>query len=195
MPQIAADYRISTYFRDPAGVYVNLYIPSTLQWNQDGARFALKQTTAYPLDSLVHFEVQAAQPRNFALRFRIPAWAGAPRLLVNGKRTSAQVIPGTFVSILREWKNGDRLELELPMKLRLEPIDKRHPDTAALLSGPVVLFGIEGASHPTTRGQLLAANPVGPGTWLAQTATGPMYLRTFYAIADEPYRTYFQLTA
>ena len=195
MPQIAADYRISTYFRDASGVYANLYIPSTLQWTQDRARFTLQQTTSYPLDALVQFEVQASGAKTFAMHFRIPAWTEAPLLHVNGKRTSAPVIPGTFASVVREWKNGDRVELQLPMKLRLEPIDRRHPNTVALLCGPLVLFGIEGASHPLTAGQLLAAKSMSPGAWLAQTANGPMHLRPFFAIADEPYRTYFALTA
>jgi DUF1680 family protein len=41
LPQIAADYRISTYFSDPAGIYVNLFIPSTLKWQQNGAQVSL----------------------------------------------------------------------------------------------------------------------------------------------------------
>ena len=85
MPQITADYWISAYFRDPANVYVNLYIPSTLRWIQDAAQFSLKQTTGYPLDRNLQFELQATQPRTFALHFRIPAWTSSPALRVNGK--------------------------------------------------------------------------------------------------------------
>jgi DUF1680 family protein len=194
LPQIAADYRISTYFRDPNSIYVNLYLPSTLQWIQDGARFRLKQSTAYPLDSLLQFEIQAAQSRTFALNFRIPAWTEAPTLFVNGKRTSTAVLPGTFATIQREWKNGDSIELDLPMKTRLESIDKRHTDTVALLYGPLVLFGINATSHTSTRAQLLAAEQSSPNSWQVQTAGAPMTLLPFFVLAAEPYSTYFKVS-
>jgi DUF1680 family protein len=194
MPQVAADYRINTYFRDTRGVYVNLYIPSTLRWIQDGARFSLQQTSAYPLESSLLFQVHAAQSRNFTLHFRIPAWAAGPTLLVNGKRTTAPVAPGSFASISRVWKNGDRVELDLPMKTRLESVDKRHPNTVALLSGPLVLFGIDGANHTPTRTQLLAAQKTAQNKWEAITNSGSMILLPFFTIADEPYSTYFKVT-
>jgi DUF1680 family protein len=195
MPQVAADYRINTYFRDPHGMYVNLYIPSTLRWIQDGARFSLQQTSAYPLESSIKFQVHAAQSKNFTMHFRIPAWAAGPTLLVNGKRTTASVTPGDFASIKRVWKNGDRVELDLPMRTRLEAIDKRHPNTVALLSGPLVLFSIDGINHAPTRSQLLAARKTAQNQWQAETSTGPMILLPFFTIADEPYSTYFKVTS
>lgn len=194
MPQITADYRISVYFRDPRNVYVNLYVPSTLRWMQEGARFVLKQSTAYPLDSTVEFEVQASRAKTFALQFRIPAWTQAPTLLVNGKHTSATVLPGTFAAIQREWRNGDSVELELPMKTRLEPIDNRHEDTAALLYGPLVLFGINAAGHTFTRSELLAAEQTSPNSWQAGTPSNLLILRPFFALAAQPYSTYFNLS-
>ena len=195
MPQVAADYRINMYFRDPSDVYVNLYIPSTLRWKQDGAPFSLKLVTEYPLDSWLRFEVHATQSKNFALHFRIPAWADSGTLLVNGRRSSVPAVRGTFASIQRAWKNGDRIELDLPMKTRLEPIDKRHSNTVALLYGPLVLLGMDGAKRNVKRGQLLAAKKTGSSSWQADTASGPMSLRPFFAIADESYTTYFQVSA
>ena len=94
------------------------------------------------VDSLIAFEVTLAMPSEFAVEFRIPAWAQGASLAVNGKQHTGQLGPGTFASLRREWKTGDRLELRLPMTLRLEPIDDAHPDIVALLSGPLVLFPI-----------------------------------------------------
>ena len=91
MPQVAADYRIHTYFRDAGGVYVNLYIPSALRWKQDGANYSLQVVTDHPLDSSLRFEVHATQSKNSALHFRIPAWTHAPTLSVNGKRANVSV--------------------------------------------------------------------------------------------------------
>ena len=75
LPQVAADYRINTYFRDPSGVWVNLYIPSTLRWTQDGAQLALTQKSLYPFEEVVTFEITTSHKKDFAINFRIPAWA------------------------------------------------------------------------------------------------------------------------
>jgi DUF1680 family protein len=194
MTQVAADYRINTYFRDSSDVYVNLYIPSTLRWVQEGAQYSLKQSGEYPLETPLKFEVRAKQAKSFTINFRVPAWAEAPRILVNGKRIDPPAVPGTFVPVHRIWKNGDRVELELPMRTRLEPLDKNHRDTVALLYGPLVLFGIDGSKYAVTRSQLLAAKASGPRAWQADTSSGAMSLRPFFSIADESYSTYFKVS-
>jgi uncharacterized protein len=139
-PQVAADYGINCYFRDARGVYVNLYIPSTLRWTQDGVAISLTQRSAYPFDAAVQFELAASKRQAFALSFRIPAWAQGAALSVNGKRVTQAVTPGHFATVEREWKTGDRIELDLPLTKRLESVDPRHPNTVALLCGPLVLF-------------------------------------------------------
>ena len=113
---------------------------------------------------------------------------------VNGKRVSAPAVPGKFASLRREWKSGDRVSLELPMKMRLEAINSRHPDTVAVLRGPLVLFPVEPASRQITRKQLLSATDAGSGKWQAQTASGPMTMLPFIAINDEQYSTYLKVS-
>ena len=194
LPQVAADYRINTYLRDPRGVFVTLYIPSTVVWKQDGAQVSLKQTGSYPLESLVQMEVAASQPREFTLNLRIPAWARGASISVNGKRGMETVVPGSFAAISRIWKTGDRVELDLPLAKRLEPVDPRHPKTVALLSGPLVLFAIAGKPPVVTGQQLLAARQVGPQLWQVETASGAMNLLPFTAISDEQYSTYVVVT-
>src|SRR5208282_445620 len=75
MPQVAADYRINSYFCDADGIYVNLYIPSTLKWTQDGTRVSLTQQSEYPFESGVKFDLALSRTAEFAIRLRIPAWA------------------------------------------------------------------------------------------------------------------------
>lgn len=194
-PQIAADYRISTYFREPRGVYVNLYIPSSLGWKQNSAQVALRQTGNYPEDSHIQLDLTLSQPKEFALYLRIPGWAETASVSVNGKKVSGPVVPGTFAELRREWKTGDRVELELPLKLRLEPLDSRHADLAAVLSGPLVLFAIrEKEPAALTRQQLLAAKKKGKSRWQAETASGPVTLRPFTAIEEERYSTYLRVS-
>lgn len=192
--QVAADYRINTYFRDEQGVYVNLYIPSTLKWLQNGTQASLTQKSAYPFDSLITFDVTLAKPSEFAVQFRIPAWAQGASLSVNGKRDTPEMVSGTFASIRREWKTGDRLELRLPMALRLEPIDDAHPDIVALLSGPLVLFPTGTPPAKLIARDLLSAKNTGPGKWQLAGASERLQLRPFFSIEDEPYSTYFKLS-
>ena len=194
MPQVAADYGISSYFRNARGVYVNLYIPSSVQWTQDGPRISLTQKSTYPFDSLVQFEMTASKPSKFALNFRIPAWAEGASISVNGKRAPDAAIPGSFAKVQRKWKTGDRVELELPLTKRLEPIDPRHPKTVALLCGPLVLFAIADATPVVTAPQLLAAKKVGKQDWQVETAAGPLKMLPFTAISDEQYSTYLVVT-
>jgi uncharacterized protein len=190
LPQVATDYGINSYLRDTRGVYVNLYIPSSVRWLQDGAQVSLIQKSSYPFDSQLSFEVQTSKPAEFATHFRIPAWADGASISINGKRGPDAVVPGSFAEITRTWKNGDRIEIELPMKNRIEALDARHPDTVALLCGPLVLFAIGKGVPRFTRNRLLAARKIGQETWEAETSAGTVKLLPFTAINDEPYTTY-----
>jgi DUF1680 family protein len=190
LPQVAADYRINAYFRDPSGVYVNLYIPSTLRWAQEGAQLSLTQKSSYPFDSVVRFELTASKKLEFALRFRIPAWAEGASVSLNGKRTLDPVTPGIFATLHRQWKTGDHVEVELPLVNRLQAIDSGHPKTVALLCGPLVLFAITGTPPVVTGQQLLAAKKIGQQNWQVETAAAPLNMLPFTAIADEQYSTY-----
>jgi len=142
LPMLAADYHVSACFTDPRGIYVNLYIPARINWKQDAAVARASIATAYPYDSTVTLSLELSQPRTFALHLRIPAWAAGASVAVNGKRSSEPIVPGTFAGIVREWRTGDRVELDLPLRQRLQPVDAEHPNTVALSVGPLVLMRI-----------------------------------------------------
>jgi DUF1680 family protein len=192
-PQIAADYRISAYFREPRGVYVNLYVPSSVRWIQDSAKVELRQTGNYPEDSHVQMDFTLSHAKEFALNLRIPAWAEGASVSVNGKRIAVPVTPGTFATVRRKWKTGDRVELELPLRVRLEPLDARHSDLVATLSGPLVLFAVSDGTPQITGQQLLAAKKLGASRWQAETSSEPLTLRPFTAIDEERYSTYLRV--
>jgi hypothetical protein len=192
LPQVAADYRINTYFRDAQGVYVNLYIPSTLRWTQAGAEVELTQKSGYPFDSHLQFEVKTSRPVKFAVNLRIPAWAENASVAAHGKRHEAQA--GGFARVQRQWKTGDRIEVELPMTARLEPIDAQHADTVALMVGPLVLFAIGESQPEVTRAQLLAVKKMVPEVWHVGLGNGVMKLMPFTAIGEQPYTTYLRVT-
>ena len=194
LPQVAADYRINTYFRDSQGVYVNLYIPSTLRWSQNGADVVLTQESQYPFESVVKFTVKTTRAREFALNFRIPAWAEGASISLNGRRLQTEITPGTFAAIQREWDDGDHIELDLPTPMRLEPIDSQHPQTVAPLCGPLVLFAITETQPAVSGADLLAAKRTGLRSWQVRTAGATIKMLPFTEIADEQYSTYLRIT-
>jgi len=195
LPQVAADYRINTYLRDQEGVWVNLYIPSTLQWKHNGVEVSLVQKSSYPDDGAVAFQFTLSKPASLVTNFRIPAWAEGASIFVNGRRWSDPVLPGTFASLRRKWKNGDRVELDLPMRMRLETLNSQNPETVALLRGPLVLFAVTKSQPQVTRKQLLNATNAGAGKWQVATASGPITMLPFTAIEDEQYSTYVKVIA
>jgi hypothetical protein len=196
LPQVAADYRINTYFRDPQGVYVNLYLPSSARWIQDGAKISLTESGEYPFEDSVSLVVGATKPKEFGLNFRIPEWAEDARIELNGKRWPNAPVPGMFATIFRQWRSGDRVDLQLTRKARLEPIDAQHPETVALLCGPLVLFAIgsNDLQPPLTRTQLLAAGQKGKQVWEAGGPASALKLLPYVSIDEEQYSTYLHVT-
>ena len=79
-------------------------------------------------------------------------------------RQKGRAAPGEFVALRREWHSGDIVQLELPLKMRLETVDPQHTDTVALLRGPLVLMAVkqqQASPLPSLRrAHLLAAKRV-----------------------------------
>jgi len=193
LPQVATDYRISAYFLNSRGAWVNLYIPSTVRWKQDGAEVELTQESSYPFDSVVRFVVKTTRTRHFTLNFRIPAWADGAAISLNGRRLRVETTPGTFAAIHRQWSGGERIELELPMTMRLEPIDAHHPQTVALCFGPLVLFAITNSQPTLTRADLLKAERLAQRSWQVKISGAPLKMAPFTEIGEEQYSTYLNV--
>jgi uncharacterized protein len=195
LPQVAVDYGINAYLRDARGVYVNLYLPSRVRWQQHAARCSLRQSGGYPFEDLVSIRIGASQPQDFTLCLRIPAWADKARIEVNGRRWSGPAEPGSFATLARRWQDGDRVALELPRRTRLEAMLPRHPETVALVCGPLVLFAItaEGARLRPRRGELLAARQSAAERWQASIASLPVSFLPYLAIDEERYSTFLTL--
>jgi len=75
-----------------------------------------------------------------AMRLRIPAWTRAASLKVNGHAIDVAPTPGSYLTLDRAWKAGDRIEMTLPMHLSVEAMPD-DPKTQAFLHGPLVLAG------------------------------------------------------
>ena len=92
---------------------------------------------------------------------------------------------------MRTWRVGDRVDLTLPRRLRLEPIDPQHPDTVALLCGPLVLLPVIEQAKPLRprRAELLGARQVAKQRWQTRVGSGPVTLLPYVEIDEEPYST------
>jgi DUF1680 family protein len=137
----------SIYWRDRDGVYVNLFIASELDWPERGLK--LRQETKYPESPNTMLTVTAAGPAAMTLRVRVPGWLqSAPVVKLNGRALEASAAPGGYLALNRVWKAGDKLEMELPMRLRVESMPD-DPRMQAFLYGPLVLAGDLGADGLT----------------------------------------------
>jgi len=153
--------------------------------------------TKYPFDNKIQIQISSSQPHETTIYLRIPAWATPnPIVMVNGKRVADGIEPGNFAALHNTWKDGDRIEIELPMPLRLEAVDANHPNLVALLQGPVVLMAVA-ETQPTFDAQsLLRATPLNnaAGDWSATSVDGSQVtMRPFMSIDKESYSTYLRL--
>lgn len=196
-PQLAADYHISTYLRSNDGIYVNLFTPSSVSWSDGPAKLQLIQVTRYPLDSKVEIQISASQQSEQTIYVRIPAWATPnPIVMVNGTRISDAVEPGTFAPVRRTWKDGDRIQIEFPMPLRLEAVDANHPNIVALVQGPLVLMAVAESQPAFDAQSLLRAKPLNNagGDRVANSIDrGLVTMRPFMTIDKESYSTYVRI--
>jgi DUF1680 family protein len=197
LPMIAADYAISVCFTDALGIYLNLYVPAQVTWHQGDAACRLAITTDYPHDGLIRLELQLPTTLSFTMNLRIPAWTADAQVCINGRREPGDWLPGTFAAIHREWRPGDRIDLELPLPLRLLAADAQHGDTVALLAGPLVLMRVLDSQSTRdarlTRDSLQAARrlPGGSHDWeIRLPGREPAIFRPFMDIGDELYSVY-----
>ncbi|MDR1859472.1 MAG: glycoside hydrolase family 127 protein [Bacteroidales bacterium] len=100
------------------GLYVNLYEPSSIDFQIRGQKINLSLESDFPFKPEVVLNVKSAKPVTMKLRIRVPAWAAKPMpLYINGKLL-ATGNAGSYVTVSRKWKNGDRITFTLPMELR-----------------------------------------------------------------------------
>lgn len=125
------------------GVFVNLFIASEVEAPDLGLQ--LRQETRFPDVPASRLSLQLERPATFALRVRHPEWvaAGAFAVSVNGQPVEAASQPSSYFEIRREWRDGDTVEIELPMRTTVERLPDGS-DWVAIKRGPIVLASPSG---------------------------------------------------
>ena len=194
LPQVVADYLISSYFQGPDGIYVNLYVPSEVRWDVQGAPAKLIQTTNYPDSDSSELRLELPSPAEFTVFVRIPGWLESPApLAVNGKSVSVPVEPRSFAAIRRRWQNNDTIQIKLPFTFRTVPVDDQHRQLVALMRGPVMLVALTPEVKLPKQGIAQGDLKPTPHTTLSfelETPQDQVRFVPFYTVKDEIYTTY-----
>ena len=211
------------YFRDAQGVYVNLFIASEANWPEKSLK--LTQSTNFPESDRTVLTVSAKQPTDLAIHVRVPYWAEKGfAITVNGEPSKIAAKAGTYAKVERLWKDGDKVEVTLPMQLH---IDAAPDDSSvqAVMYGPLVLapnmgnsglrdemiYGPQGPRE-LKKGEKPApplpikANPKEPASWVEPVAGKTLAFRTkgqqqnydlvpFYKIFKDRYSIYWKVEA
>ena len=192
--QTAADYPLNIYFASDDGLYVTLYTPSRLRFTHRGAAIQLEQQTGFPAEDTAVLTLTLDHPTPFTLWLRLPAWLAHPASLrLNGKTLPLSASGGSFAALHRTWRSGDRVEITLPQDFRTEAIDDLHPETVALLRGPVQYVAIDSSNQPTRERRPLPVDlrKIGPETFAANYAGQEIVFVPLRAISNESYTSYF----
>ncbi|MCX5676781.1 MAG: glycoside hydrolase family 127 protein [Planctomycetota bacterium] len=119
------------------GLAASLYAPSEVAAKVgDGTQVRIAQDTGYPVDETVTLAVSAPKPVRFPLYLRIPRWCDGARLSVNGKPVDIKTKPLSYAVVDRTWADGDKVTLELPMRLAATVWEK-NKNAVSVSRGPL----------------------------------------------------------
>jgi len=141
-----AKYGDSIYFHNDDTLWVNLFIASELNWKAKGLK--VRQETKYPEEAASRLVLTPERPVELAVEVRRPWWAVSGfEIRVNGDKAADSSTPGSFVTISRTWKSGDRIEIAMPFTVRTERF-KDNSRRFAFMNGPLVLSAEVGSARP-----------------------------------------------
>jgi DUF1680 family protein len=147
------------YFRsaDSKALYVNLFVPSTLNWTE--RKVVVQQRTDFPYADTTRLVVNGSG--TFDLKIRVPHWATHGFVVkVNGRDESVQAKPGTYLTLSRNWRVNDTIDIRMPFGFSLEPVVDQ-PNVASIFYGPVLLAAEESGPRTDWRQVTLDAADIG----------------------------------
>lgn len=154
------------YAHDDRDLFVNLFIPSTLNWKEKGIQVI--QETTFPDVDYTTFRLKLKHQTQFALNIRNPSWVqvGKMVIFINGKKVNGKDLGNGYISIDRLWSTGDVVKLILPMHTSAEFLPDGS-DWVAFLHGPIVLAAeIDSLKQP---------NLIADGSRMGHIASGALF--------------------
>ena len=119
------------------GVAAVLYAPSSVELKVgEGTQVRIAESTDYPFRGAIEFKISAPSPARFPLMLRIPGWCKHADVKINGNSVEAAAGPDTWVSLEREWKNGDVVTLTLPMQISVK-VWTKDMNSVSVMRGPL----------------------------------------------------------
>ncbi|MGC9330089.1 MAG: beta-L-arabinofuranosidase domain-containing protein, partial [Candidatus Hinthialibacter sp.] len=175
-----AKYGDSIYFHHEDGLYVNLFIPSVLNWSEKGVQ--IWQQTRFPEEEEISLTFVCRRPVKLPLHIRRPFWArDSVQIRLNGNSLEAPSRPGSYITIERTWRNGDALQIAMPMTLRTEAMPD-NPNRAAIFYGPILLAGdlgpIQEEESEQTRSPVFVTGNREVSQWIERDESKPLTFRT-----------------
>lgn len=160
-PQDLAEYSNMLYYSSDSGIYISQYLPSKVAFEINGNKIKLENYSMYPEEETLKFIISSEKSSRYALNFRVPHWAdGTNEVYINGKKQDMTCTPGEWLTLMREWEDGDRIGIIFPFRLRFEAVDEYNPDIVALCYGPLVLS--------TDTMTVLVGDVNNPENWICQ---------------------------
>lgn len=129
-------YGDSIYFHNDRQLYVNEFIGSILDWKEKGLQ--IRQETRFPEEQGSRLVFHCQQPVDLELEIRHPSWARQGFVISLNGQSIDPGPPGSYVSMQRQWQDGDRIEIHMPFALHKEAFAD-DPGRAAILDGPLAL--------------------------------------------------------
>lgn len=207
--QAYASLSENIYFHTADALYVNLYANSEVKWKATSGTLRLTQRTKYPEKPSSRMTLHLTKPAKFRVALRIPWWVARPITCTVNRRswkTATRARPGSWLVIERTWRDGDEIELTMPMTLYTQPIND-NPTLAAVMYGPLVLAGLieesgtllpKDAEEPVFTGDMKS-----PGKWIKPVNGKPLTFRTegqpvnlafipIHEVVDQRYGVYWR---
>jgi DUF1680 family protein len=129
------------YGKSDGALWTNFYGGNAINTSLNGRRLSISQETDYPWSGQITLAVNHWEGGEFDLKLRIPAWARSANVLVNGQPAKGEAVPGSYATVRRSWKVGDRIQLEIPMPVELiesHPLVEETRNHIAIKRGPLV---------------------------------------------------------
>jgi DUF1680 family protein len=206
------------YYHGENDLYVNLFIPSEVRWDEKG--LTLRQQTDFPRTPRTQLQFRISKPVSFSLHIRVPEWsANGAHVRLNGRDLGVTSSPRSYLVLTRTWHDGDWVDVEYKMDLHVKPLPD-DPGVAAIMYGPVVLagqlgsegitdsliHGFYGPSRPPVLTPSLVVTSRDVHSWVVPVSGRPLTFRTkgvgiphdvelipLYELFDERYAVYWRI--